>query len=65
MKRRLGLLIVSFVVLLVTALQAPLNLALVLLLLRAEDRDQMLDKDLNILLDPQTLLLVTGVGARR
>jgi len=30
-----------------------------------KDRQQMLDKDLNVLLDPQTLLLVTGVGARR
>ena len=30
-----------------------------------KDRRQMLDEDLNLLLDPQTLLLVTGVGARR
>ena len=30
-----------------------------------KDQQQMVDKDLNILLDPQTLLLVTGVGARR
>ena len=30
-----------------------------------KDCRQMLDEDLNLLLDPQTLLLVTGVGARR
>jgi hypothetical protein len=30
-----------------------------------KNKDQMLSEDLNILLDPQTLLLVTGVGARR
>jgi hypothetical protein len=29
-----------------------------------KNRDQMLSEDLNILLDPQTLLLVTGVAAR-
>jgi hypothetical protein len=31
----------------------------------AKDRGQSLDRDLNIQLDPQTLLLGTGVGARR
>jgi hypothetical protein len=30
-----------------------------------KDNDEMVEKDLNILLDPQSLLLVTGVGARR
>jgi hypothetical protein len=30
-----------------------------------KDRQEMLDKDLNILLDPETLLLITGVAARR
>jgi hypothetical protein len=30
-----------------------------------KDNDQMVGQDLNILLDPQTLLLTTGVGARR
>jgi hypothetical protein len=30
-----------------------------------KDHDQTLDKDLNIVLDPQTLLLVHGVGASR
>jgi hypothetical protein len=30
-----------------------------------KDRQEMLDKDLNILLDPETLLLVTGVATRR
>ncbi|MFV2073755.1 MAG: hypothetical protein ACC742_14035 [Thermoanaerobaculales bacterium] len=30
-----------------------------------KDRQQMLDRGLNVLLDPQTLLLVTGVGAKR
>jgi hypothetical protein len=30
-----------------------------------KDNEQMVDEDLNILLDPQTLLLTTGVGARR
>lgn len=30
-----------------------------------KDRQEMLDKDLNVLLDPETLLLVTGVAARR
>jgi hypothetical protein len=30
-----------------------------------KDNQQMLDRDLNILLDPKTLLLTTGVGARR
>jgi hypothetical protein len=30
-----------------------------------KDNQQMVDEDLNILLDPQTLLLVTGVGANR
>jgi hypothetical protein len=30
-----------------------------------KDQGEMVDKDLNILLDPQTLLLVTGVAARR
>jgi hypothetical protein len=30
-----------------------------------KDKQQMVEKDLNILLDPQTLLLVTGVGARK
>ncbi len=30
-----------------------------------KDRDQMIEKDLNILLDPQTMLLVTGLGAKR
>jgi hypothetical protein len=30
-----------------------------------KDNDQMVGQDLNILLDPQTLLLTTGVGAKR
>jgi len=30
-----------------------------------KDNEEVIDKDLNILLDPQTLLLTTGVGARR
>ena len=30
-----------------------------------KDRDQIVDKHLNILLDPQTLLLVTGVATKR
>jgi len=30
-----------------------------------KDQQQTVDQDLNILLDPQTLLLVTGVGAKR
>jgi hypothetical protein len=30
-----------------------------------KDHDEMLDKDLNILLDPRTLLLTTGVGGKR
>jgi len=30
-----------------------------------KDQGQVVDKDLNILLDPQTLLLTTGVGRRR
>ncbi len=30
-----------------------------------KDQQQPVDQDLNILLDPQTLLLVTGVGAKR
>lgn len=30
-----------------------------------KDQDQMVDKDLNILLDPQSLLLVTGVAAKK
>ena len=30
-----------------------------------KDRDLMVDRDLNILLDPQTLLLTTGVAAKR
>jgi hypothetical protein len=30
-----------------------------------KDHDGMIEKDLNILLDPQTLLLVTGVAAKR
>jgi predicted transcriptional regulator len=30
-----------------------------------KDHQQMLDKDLNILLDPQTLLLVTGISSKR
>ncbi len=30
-----------------------------------KDRERMLDRDLNLLLDPETQLLVTGVGARR
>jgi hypothetical protein len=30
-----------------------------------KDRQEMLDKGLNILLDPQSLLLVTGVAARK
>ena len=30
-----------------------------------KDRDEMIGKDLNILLDPQSLLLVTGVTAKR
>lgn len=30
-----------------------------------KDKEQMVDRDLNILLDPQTLLLTTGVGAKR
>jgi hypothetical protein len=30
-----------------------------------KDRDEVVSKDLNILLDPQTLLLVTGVAARK
>ncbi len=30
-----------------------------------KDREQMLDKDLNVILDPQTLLLTSGVTARR
>jgi hypothetical protein len=30
-----------------------------------KDKDQMIEKDLNILLDPQTMLLVTGVTAKR
>jgi hypothetical protein len=31
----------------------------------AKDSDKMLDKDLNVVLDPRTLLLDTGVGAKR
>ncbi len=31
----------------------------------AKDRDKMLAKDLNLVLDPRTLLLETGVGAKR
>lgn len=31
----------------------------------AKDSDQMLEKDLNVILDPRTLLLETGVGAKR
>jgi len=30
-----------------------------------KDKDLMVDRDLNILLDPQTLLLTTGVGAKK
>ena len=30
-----------------------------------KDRQQMVNRDLNILLDPQTMLLTTGVGAKR
>lgn len=30
-----------------------------------KDRQEMLDRDLNVLLDPETLLLVTGVAARK
>lgn len=30
-----------------------------------KDNDEMIDKDLNILLDPQTLLLVAGVASKR
>ncbi len=30
-----------------------------------KDNEEVIDKDLNILLDPQTLLLTTGVGAKR
>jgi len=30
-----------------------------------KDRDQMLEKDLNVVLDPRTLLLETGIGAKR
>jgi len=30
-----------------------------------KDRQRMLERDLNVLLDPETQLLVTGVGARR
>jgi len=30
-----------------------------------KDNDEVLDRELNILLDPRTLLLVTGVGAKR
>lgn len=30
-----------------------------------KDRQEMLDRDLNILLDPETLLLITGVAARK
>lgn len=30
-----------------------------------KDREQMVDRDLNVLLDPQTLLVVSGVAARR
>ena len=30
-----------------------------------KDQDEVVDKDLNILLDPQTLLLVTGVAAKK
>jgi hypothetical protein len=31
----------------------------------AKDKDQMLGRDLNVVLDPRTLLLDTGIGARR
>jgi len=30
-----------------------------------KDREQMVEKDLNVLLDPQTLMVVSGVAARR
>jgi hypothetical protein len=31
----------------------------------AKDRDEMLGLDLNVVLDPKTLLLETGIGAKR
>ena len=30
-----------------------------------KDKQQMVERDLNILLDPQTMMLVTGIGARK